>query len=166
MGFPVPDVNLGVSVSQNFSYSNIIAIIAGNGEPLQSEFLFGSLAGTFRAVTWVVVVSALLGNSLILFTHLLGRGGAIVRDLDKAARNVRTKGMFKPSHLLVTFLVYSIIWTEILSRLDIVSGMVYLHAVIGVTLVLLLPYTYLFHMLYFPVSVYYSARRWRERYIA
>ncbi len=162
----VPDISTGEAISNNFSYSNILAIIAGNGERLQSEYLFGPFATAFRVITWPVVISALFGNTLILFTHLRGRGGAVLNDIDKAAKNIRTAGMFKLSHLLVTFIVYSVIWTEILSRLEIVHGIVYLHAVLGVTLILLLPYTYLFHMLYFPVGAYYAARRWRERYIA
>jgi nitrate reductase gamma subunit len=162
----VPDISTGEAISNNFSYSNILAIIAGNGEVLQSEYLFGPFATAFRLLTWPVVISALFGNSLILFTHLRGRGGAVLRDIDSAAKNLRTKGMFKLSHLLVTFIVYSVIWTEILSRLEVVHGIVYLHAVLAVTLILLLPYTYLFHMVYFPVGVFYASRRWRERYIA
>lgn len=162
----VPDISTGAAVSNNFSYSNIFAIIAGNGEPLQAAYLFGPFAEIFRFATWPVVISALFGNSLILFTHLRGRGGAVLNDLDGAAKNVRVKGMFKISHLLVTFIVYSVIWTEILSRLEVVPGIVYLHAILAATLILLLPYTYLFHMVYFPVGVYYAGRRWRERYIA
>jgi nitrate reductase gamma subunit len=166
LGYPVPDISTGATVSQNLSYSNIFAIIFGCGEPLQSEFLFGPLAGPFRAVTWMLVGSAVFGNTMILLTHLLGRGGAILHDLDNAAQGVRRKGVFKPSHLLVTFMVYSVIWTEILSRLEVVPGIVYLHSMLGATLILILPFSYLFHMVYFPVSVFYAARRWRERYVA
>ncbi|KOR30468.1 hypothetical protein TI04_05660 [Achromatium sp. WMS2] len=162
----IPDISTGIVNSTNYSFSNIFAIIFGNAEPLQAEFLFGPFAKIFNAVTWIFVASALFGNSFILLTHLRGRGGAIVNDLDPAASKVRVKGMFKLSHLLVTFIVYSVIWTEILSRLEIVHGIVYLHSLLGATLLLLLPFTYLFHMLYFPVNVYYAAYRWRERYVA
>ncbi len=165
-GLPIPDVSTGIPVSYNISYSNVFAIIFGNGEPLQSMFLFGPLAGAFRLVTWLAVLSALFGNSLILITHILGRGGAIVGDIDKAAKKIRIKGMFTASHLVITLVVYTIIWTEILSRIDAVHGIVYLHSVIGVTLILMMPYTYLFHMMYFPVSIFYAARRRRERCIA
>jgi nitrate reductase gamma subunit len=166
LGYPVPDISTGAAVSNNLSYSNIFAIIFGCGEPLQAEFLFGPLATVFRLGTWAAVACAISGNTLILLTHLLGRGGAILKDLDSAAKGVRRKGMLKPSHLLVTCIVYSVIWTEILSRLEVVPGIVYLHSILGATLILLLPYTYLFHMVYFPVSVFYAARRWRERCIA
>lgn len=166
LGLPIPDVSTGISVSYNISYSNVLAVIFGNGEPLQSAFLFGPLAGAFKLLTWLAVISALCGNSLILITHILGRGGAIVGDIDRAAKKIRIKGMFTVSHVLITLVVYTIIWTEILSRIDAVHGIVYLHSVIGITLILMMPYTYLFHMVYFPVSMYYSARRWRERCIA
>jgi hypothetical protein len=165
-GHPIPDISAGVSQADNHSISNLLAIIFGNGEPLPSAFLFGPLATLFTNVTWAVVVSALAGNTLLLYTHVRGRGGAIVRDLDPAAKGLRVKGMYKTSHLAVTAGVYAIIWTEILARLEVFPGMVYLHAILGTTLILIFPYTYLFHMLYGFVGIYYSARRYQERYIA
>lgn len=165
-GDPVPDLATGVAQSSNHAPSNLLAIIFGNAEPLPSAFLFGSLAPAFVLVTWVVVGSALLGNTLLLYTHLRGRGGAILRDIDPAAKGLRVKGMYKASHLAVTAGVYVIIWTEILARLEVFQGMVYLHAILGTTLILVFPYTYLFHMFYSAVGIYYSARRYQQRYIA
>ncbi len=165
-GHPIPDVSTGAAASDNLSISNLFAIIFGNAEPLQSRFLFGPLARAFVVSTSLVVVSALVGNTLLLLTHLRGRSGAVLGDLDPAAKGLRVRGMFKPSHLAVTALVYAIIWTELLARLDVVHGMVYVHAMLGATLILVFPYTYLFHMLYGFVGVYYAARRWQARYIA
>ncbi len=165
-GDPVPDVLTGAEASQNLSPSNLFAIVFGNAEPLQASFLFGWGAEAFREITWVVVACALVGNTLLLLTHLRGRGGAILKDLDPAARDLRIRGKYAASHLVVTALVYAIIWTEILARLQVAPGIVYLHATLGATMILVLPYTYLFHMIYGPIGVLYAARRWRERTIA
>ncbi len=165
-GDAIPDVLTGAEASRNLSASNLFAIVFGNAEPLQAGFLFGWGADAFREITWLAVASALVGNTLLLVTHLRGRGGAIVKDLDPAARNLRVRGKYAASHLLVTALVYAIIWTEILARLQVTPGIVYLHATLGATMILVLPYTYLFHMIYGPIGVLYAARRWRERVIA
>lgn len=165
-GNPIPDVSTGTEQSLNYSLSNIFAIIFGNGEWLQAKFLFGNFAEIFVYGTWIIVISAFIGNSLLLIVHIFGLSGAIIRDIDPAAKNVRVKGRFKFSHFLVTFLVYAIIWTEILARLEIIHGMVYIHSILGATMIMIFPYTYLFHMFYAPVAVYYGARRWRYRYTA
>jgi nitrate reductase gamma subunit len=165
-GDPIPSVMTGAEASHDLSASNLFAIVFGNAEPLQARFLFGWGAETFREVTWVAVASALVGNTMLLLTHLRGRGGAIVKDLDPAAKGLRVRGKYAPSHLFVTALVYAIIWTEILARLQVAPGVVYLHATLGATMILVLPYTYLFHIIYGPIGVLYAARRWRERTIA
>jgi nitrate reductase gamma subunit len=165
-GDPVPSVITGAPASHDLSASNLFAIVFGNAEPLQAGFLFGGAAAAFREITWVAVASALVGNTLLLVTHLRGRGGAIVKDLDPAAKDLRVRGKHAMSHLLVTALVYAIIWTEVLARLQVAPGIVYLHATLGATMILVLPYTYLFHMIYGPIGVLYAARRWRERTIA
>jgi nitrate reductase gamma subunit len=165
-GGAVPSVITGAEASHDVSASNLLAIVFGNAEPLQAGFLFGWGAAAFRAITWVAVACALVGNTLLLLTHLRGRGGAIMRDLDPAAKGVRARGKYAASHLIVTALVYAIIWTEILSRLQVAPGIVYLHATLGATMILIVPYTYLFHMIYGPIGVLYAARRWRERTIA
>ncbi|MFN3603204.1 MAG: hypothetical protein ACK4UJ_00685 [Leptonema sp. (in: bacteria)] len=165
-GNPIPDVSTGAEQSMNYSLSNIFAIIFGNGEWLQARFLFGNFSNIFVYGTWVIVISAFVGNSLLLIVHIFGLSGAITRDIDPALKNVRMKGRFKFSHFAVTFLVYAIIWTEILARLDIVHGMVYIHSILGATMIMIFPYSYLFHMFYAPVAVYYGARRWRMRYTA
>jgi len=165
-GNPIPDVSSDAQQSYNYSLSNIFAIIFGNGEWLQSRFLFGPFAEFFVYFTWIIVISAFIGNSLLMIVHIFGLSGAVIRDIDPAAKGVRRKGRFKFSHLLFTSLVYAIIWTEILARLDIVHGMVYIHSILGATMIMIFPYSYLFHMFYAPVAVYYGARRWRYRYIA
>ncbi len=165
-GNPIPDVATGASSSYNYSLSNIFAIIFGNGEWLQAKFLFGPFAEFFVYFTWIIVISAFVGNTLLMITHIFGLSGAITKDLDPAAKNLRVKGRFKFSHLVFTALVYAIIWTEILARLEIIDGMVYIHSILGATMILIFPYSYLFHMAYAPIAVYYGARRWRHRYVA
>jgi nitrate reductase gamma subunit len=165
-GNPIPDISNGSPQSYNYSLSNIFAIIFGNGEWLQAKFLFGSFAEFFVYFTWIIVISAFIGNSLLMIVHIFGLSGAIIKDIDPAATGVRRKGRFKFSHLLFTTLVYAIIWTEILARLEIFHGMVYIHSILGATMIMIFPYSYLFHMFYAPVAVYYGARRWRYRYIA
>ncbi|GIX40560.1 MAG: hypothetical protein KatS3mg129_0293 [Leptospiraceae bacterium] len=165
-GNPIPDISTGMTESYNYSLSNIFAIIFGNGEWLQAKFLFGDLADLFVYFTWIIVISAFIGNSLLMIVHIFSLSGAIIKDIDPAAKGVRLKGRFNLSHLLFTSLVYAIIWTEILARLEIFHGMVYIHSILGATMILIFPYSYLFHMFYAPVAVYYGARRWRYRYIA
>ncbi|MCS7205331.1 MAG: hypothetical protein NZ853_06505 [Leptospiraceae bacterium] len=165
-GNPIPDVSTHAAESYNYSLSNIFAIIFGNGEWLQAKFLFGPFAEFFVYFTWIIVISAFVGNTLLMVVHIFGLSGAITKDIDPAARGVRRKGRFKFSHLALTALVYAIIWTEILARLEIVHGIVYIHSILGATMIMIFPYTYLFHMFSAPIAVFYGARRWRYRYLA
>ncbi len=127
-GNPIPDISTGSEHSYNYSLSNIFAIIFGNGEWIQAKFLFGKFASIFIYFTWIIVISAFIGNSLLMIVHIFGFSGAVTKDIDLAAKGVRRKGRFKFSHLLFTSLVYAIIWTEILARLELFHGMVYIHA--------------------------------------
>lgn len=165
-GSPVPDVALGIPESYNYSPANLLAIVFGNAEHLQAPYLFGRLAGIFIAVTWVAVLFGLYGNTNLLITILRKKSGAVMDDLDPAARGIRTPGHFSWEHLFVTLLVFSIIWTEILARLELVPGIVYYHAALGLTIFAVFPFTYLFHIVYAFIAVYFAVQRRKNRTIA
>ena len=165
-GQSVPDVSTGAAASSNVAPSNLLAIVFGNGEHLQADFLFGGFAPYFIALTWVAVCFAVVGNLHLLYTLLRRRNGAVLADIDDAARGVRLRGRRTWDRLVVRFLIFTIIWTELLARLDAVPGIVYLHAALGLALFTLFPFTYLFHMVYNFFAVYYAARRRAARAIA
>jgi len=165
-GNPVPDVARGLEESHSYTIPNLLAIIFGNGEHLQASFLFGSLAPAFVGLTWLAVAVGLAGNFNLLLTIVRKKSGAVVGNLDKAARGMRTSGHFSWEHLVVTLLVFGIIITELLARLELVEGMVYYHAALGLTIFAIFPFTYLFHMVYAFIAVYYATRRRMNRTVA
>lgn len=165
-GQSVPDVSTGAAVSSNTALSNLLAIVFGNGERLQADFLFGGFAPYFIAITWVAVGFAVVGNLHLVYTLLRRRNAAVLADIDRAAEGVRIKGRLTWDRLTVRLLIFTIIWTELLARLDAVPGIVYVHAALGLALFTLFPFTYLFHMVYNFVAVYYAARRRAIRAVA
>ncbi len=162
----VPDVERHLEHSQNYSPANLLAIIFGNGEHLQAQFLFGGFAPIFVSVTWVAVILAVLGNMHLLITVLRRRNAAVLNDLDPAAAGIRIKGRRTWDRLTVRILIFCIIWTELLARLNIVPGIVFLHALLGLTLFTLFPFTYLFHIVYNFLALFYATRRRMTRTIA
>ncbi len=166
LGHPVPDVARGLEESYNYTIPNLLAIVFGNAEHLQAPFLFGGLASAFIGVTWIAVLSGLFGNFNLLITILRKKSGAVLSDIDEAAKGIRTHGHFSWEHLFVTLLVFSIIWTEILARLQIVPNIVYYHAALGLTIFAVFPFTYLFHIVYAFIAVYYATKRRIDRTIA
>ncbi len=158
-GQPVPDVARHLEHGHNLSPSNLLAIIFGNGEPLQSHFLFGSLAPVFVGVTWVAVGFAVVGNMALMITLLRRRSSAIVADMDEASRGVRVAGRRPWDRMLVRTLIFCIIWTELFARLELVPGIVFVHAALGLALFTLFPFTYLFHMVYGIFAVAVATRR-------
>lgn len=165
-GQSVPDISTGAVASGNTELSNLLAIVFGNGEHLQADFLFGGLAPYIVALTWVAVGCAVVGNLHLLYTVLRRRNAAVLADIDAASAGVRLKGRRTWDRLTVRFLIFTIIWTELLARLDAVPGIVYVHAALALALFTLFPFTYLFHIVYNFVAVYYAARRRAVRAIA
>lgn len=163
---PVPDVARHLAHSSNTNPSNLLAIIFGNGEALQAHFLFGSLAPLFIAVTWVAVSFAVVGNMALLITLLRRRNAAIVADMDQASRGVRVPGRRPWDRMLVRLLIFCIIWTELFARLELMPGIVFVHAALGLVLFTLFPFTYLFHMIYGIFAVAVATRRRMVRTIA
>jgi hypothetical protein len=165
-GRSVPDVALHVEESFNYTPANILALIFGNGESLQSHFLFGDFAPYFVGITWIAVGFAVIGNVHLMITLLRKRSGAVVADIDHASRGIRTPGRLPWDRLLVRTIIFCIIWTELFARLHLFPGVVYVHALLGMTLFTLLPFTYLFHMVYNFLAVYYAVQRRMARTIA
>lgn len=165
-GKPVPDVALHVEESFNYTPANLLALIFGNGESLQSHFLFGAAAPYFAGITWIAVGFAVVGNLHLMATLLRKRSGAVVEDIDHAARGIRTPGRLPWDRLLVRSIIFCIIWTELFARLNLVHGIVYVHALLGLALFTLLPFTYLFHIVYNFIAVYYAVQRRMARTIA
>lgn len=166
MGRHVPDVALHTGQSFNYEPANLLALVFGNAEPLQASFLFGSLGPLFTGFTWVVVLLAVVGNFNLLRTLLSRRNAAVVRDIDPAARGLRIKGRISWDRLVVRLLIFCIIWTELLTRLEVIPGMVYVHAALGLVLFTLFPFTYLFHMVYSIIAVAFATRRRMVRTLA
>lgn len=165
---PVPDVAVHAKESFNYAPANIASIIFGSGEELQAHFLFGDILGPIvMAITWVALIFAVVGNLHMVYTTLRNRGAsAILRDIDHAARGIRTAGFPKWDRALVRTIIFAIIWADIISRLHLVENIVFFHAFLGMTLLLIFPFTYLFHMVYNVVALMYSARRRMLRTIA
>ncbi len=166
MAGSVPDVGAHAEHSFNYSPANLLAIIFGNGEHLQAQFLFGDFAPIFISVTWVAVCCAVLGNLHLMITLIRRRNGAIVSDIDASAAGMRTKGRRTPDRILVRSLIFCIIWTELFARLGLFPGVVFVHAALGATLFMLLPFTYLFHIVYNFLAVFYATRRRMARTVA
>jgi nitrate reductase gamma subunit len=165
-GNAIPDVGAHATGSYNYSPANLLAIIFGNGEYLQANFLFGDLAPLFVNITWVAVMFAVAGNLHMVYTVLRNRNAAITGDIDDAAKGVRTKGRFMWDRTVVRLLIFTIIWTELFARLHLVDGIVFVHAFLGLTLLTLFPFTYLFHMVYNFLALFYATRRRMARTIA
>jgi len=164
----IPDISMGLAESTNYSVGNILTIVFGNAGHLQSAYLFGDKAQLFVDVTWGAIFFAVLGNTSILLARITQNGGgSIVSDLDPAAKGIRVGGIKNKSHILVTLTLTAIIWSEILSRTgaSAASELEYLHAILGATILMIAPFTYLFHIFYIPVYLYYGARRWQKRFI-
>lgn len=166
VGQPVPDVALHAEQSANHDPANLLAIVFGNGESLSADFLFGGFGPYFIGITWVAVGFAVLGNLYLLYTLLRRRNAAVLGDIDKASEGIRIKGRLTWDRLAVRLLIFTIIWTELLARLDAVPGIVFVHAALGLALFTLFPFTYLFHMVYNIIALYYSARRRAIRAVA
>lgn len=166
LGHPIPDVARGLAESHNTSVPNLVAIIFGNAEPLVARFLFGPLAGAFVAITWVDVLSAFTGNLLMLVVRARRLSGAITAPLDPYTESVRRPGRRRFGQVAVTLVITGIIWTEILARLQLVEHIVLVHSVFGLTLLLVLPFSYLWHMFYIWVAMFYMAARWRRHQVA
>lgn len=160
-GGAVPDVATGLTATHSYSFTNLMAIVFGNAEPLQSAYLFGPYAGAFTAITWVAVIAALIGNSMLLLNHLLKRSGAVTKGMDKATEHIRTKGFHNKTNLLITLLVFAIVWSEVLARLHVAEGIVYVHSLLGLTLLAAFPFTVLNHILYVWAGLYYAAKTLR-----
>jgi hypothetical protein len=166
LGHPVPDVGTHAAASYNYEPANLLAIIFGNGEHLQAAYLFGPFAPAFIGITWVAVVFAVAGNMHLLITAIRRRSAAVIAGIDPATRDIRTSGRLMWDRVAVRLVIFTIIWTELLARLEAIEGIVFVHAFLGLVLLTLLPFTYLLHMIYNVLAAWYAVRRRMERTIA
>lgn len=164
-GNPVPNMETGATGTQNYSLVNLLAIIFGSAKSPVTEFLFGSAGPLVVGITWVAVGAALLGNIGLLISALKNKG-AVTDDIDDATEGFRPSGRFQMEHLLVTGLVFGIVVTELLTRLQVVPQMLYYHLFLAMTIVLITPFTFLRHIVFFPITLYYAAKRRVNRTIA
>jgi hypothetical protein len=163
---PVPDVAAHTAASYNYSPANLLALIFGNGEHLQATFLFGDLSTAFLSITWVALAFAVAGNLQLLYTAIRKRSGAVIAGIDEASKDLRTGGWMKWDRVLVRLMIFTIIWTELLARLQAVEGIVFAHAFLGLSLLTIMPFTYLFHMVYNFLALFYAVRRKMARAVA
>lgn len=165
-GVLVPDVATGEPSWQSLSTANLLAVIFGNGESLQAGWLFGPWAGVFQTIGWGEIGCAILGQACLLSSLLFQRMGGVRRDLDPPARHFRLPGTFSWQHLGVRVLIAAIIGMEVLGRLQTTPDSVYYHSFLGLTLLLILPFSYVVHILFVPPAVYFAFRNRRSGIIA
>lgn len=168
LGNPVPDMAAHAEESYNYAPGNVAAMIFGSGEEMPAHFLFGDMLGTFYVyLTGAALAFAVVGNLHMVYTVLRNRGAsAVLHDIDRAARGLRTSGQPNWDRVAVRLIIFAIIWVDILSRLHVAEGLVFVHAALGMTLLLIFPFTYLFHMVYNVIALLYSTRRRMVRTVA
>ena len=120
-----------------------VFLIFGNGDPAVGKYLFGRCSHVFSGFGWCELGLAMTGNVALFvgwFTQTPRR---------------------KPSHLFVRGLIFAIIQTEWLGRLQLVSWATGFHTFLGLTLVLVVPYSYLAHLYLVPLVFASAWRRYR-----
>lgn len=160
-GCSLPDALSGQLGPHAWHPANLAAFVFGNSEPAAGRFLFGAGHRAFVLATHGEVALALTGNACLLFSLLKRRMGAVLHDLDPAARGIRRSGRLSLEHLLVRGLIFLIVQTELVARLHAFPGIVYIHVALAMTFLAVLPYSYLAHILYAPLALGLGYRRRR-----
>jgi hypothetical protein len=140
-----------------------LVLVFGSGDPQVGRFLFGRGSVLLGWLGWFELGLAVIGNGALLVGWLAHGMGAVTHDLDRAAAGLRPSGSRSWEHLGIRLVVFAIIQTEWLGRTGLVPGAVYLHTVLGLTLLLLLPYTYLAHAALAPLAITGAWRRYALR---
>ena len=161
-GRSLPDALSGQLGAHAWYPANLAALVVGNSEPAAGRFLFGAGHRAFVMVTHAEVAFALAGNLCLLVSLLRRRMGAVLGDLDPAARDIRHPGRFSIEHFLVRGLIFLIVQSELAARLAWWPGGVTLHVALAMTFLAALPYSYLAHILYSPLAVGLAYRRRRD----
>jgi hypothetical protein len=165
-GRPLPDVLSGQPTPGAYHPANIAALIFGNADPAAGRFLFGHGQHLFVLATHVEVMFAVIGNVCLLTSLLRRRMGAVLRDLDAVTHGLRLRGQFSVEHLVVRGLIFLIIQAELVARLRLWPQVVYGHVFLAMTLLILLPFSYVAHVVYSPVALVLGYRRRRNRVTA
>lgn len=167
LGTTVPDVAAHAEQSHNYAPGNLAAIVFGSSESLQANFLFGPLSGLVMTITGIALLFAVVGNLFMVYSTVKKRGAAaILHDIDAATKGIRSNGILKQDRMVVRSVIFLIIYTDIIARLHLIDGAVFFHTFLGATLLLIFPFTYLFHMVYNLLALYYSTRRRMARTVA
>jgi len=160
-GAEIPNLTPSAAPQAALSPANFLAMVFGNAEPVQRHFLFGRYASLFLGVSWLELACAIYGQACLMTALLCFGQGAVRRAPDSASRNMPRDGRFSGQHLLVRSLIFTIVITEILARLQVTPGIVYYHAALGLTLLVLAPHTYLAHIFIAPIAALNGLRRRR-----
>lgn len=105
---------------------------------------------------------AVIGNVCLLTSLLRRRMEAVLRDLDAVTHSLRRRGRFSVEHLVVRGLIFLIIQAELVARLRLWPQVVYGHVFLAMILLMLLPFSYLAHVVYSPVALVLGYRRRRD----
>jgi hypothetical protein len=163
---PILDFATHSLVAGPTTISNLLALIFGNAEHMPSVFLFGTWAPWLSALAWCELPLAVAGNACLLYTLLHGRMGAVRHDLDVAVQDLRLRGEFSGQHLLVRLVIFTIIGMEFMGRFNLIPGIAYAHAWMGMLLIALFPFTYLVHIPLAPLALGLAIWRRRQHAIA
>lgn len=143
-----------------------LLLIFGSGETRVAQFLFGRGHFVLSSIGWWELGLATVGNCALTWAWIRHGMGALTRDLDETCRQIRIGGARVASQIAVRALVFSIIQTEWLGRLDLCHYATQLHTVLGLTLLLISPFCYLAHLYLAPFAVLAAWRRHRLRITA
>ena len=165
-GKPIPDVRHHLTESYNYRASNALGIVFSNAKPLHAHFLFGPLGPVFTAVTSVVVICAFFAIGTLFFMHWSNNAGTTMRAIDSVSMEVKTKSSTSWQNRTLTLIIFAIICMEICGRLELLRCACLLHVFLGVTLLMLLPFTLLVHIPLSPLTLWMAGSRWRQRHVA
>lgn len=160
-GRVIPDYFTQAPRVANTSIGNLMTWVFGNAEMKTSTFLFGAFAPAFRAMAWLELPLALVGNACLLAVVLRARVGAIRRGINSASARVRHAGRFSGQRLLVRLVILSIISLEFIGRFDGYQQAASLHTLVAFTLIALVPVTYLTHIPLVPIVLWQAVMRRR-----
>ncbi|SEM14539.1 hypothetical protein SAMN04489760_10562 [Syntrophus gentianae] len=165
-GVAIPDFHRPMPGGNSLAISNLLAFIFGNAEKFPSQFLFGSWAAFFQAIAWFDLPLAVMGNGCLLYTVLRRQVGSIRHRLDDAMIEKQLRGQFSGQRLFVRLMIFSIILAEFIGRMGWMPNIAYYHAVLALSLIAALPFTYLVHIPLSPLAAWLAIWRRRRNAIA
>lgn len=155
---------LGHLVLDSPNTVNLLMFVLGYHQIKQS---LSPVNNFLMTLSWTFIILAFVGSGIILMTYIMRRNGGTCSILGDVSKDIGSKKA-NPNlaHLLISILVFLIVITEILSRFEIIDYVLLYHAFFELTLFMIIPYTYLFHILTGFVSLIYAARRRQRNIVA